>query len=583
MAFLPLLLGLWGFRCPGPDPQAGGEGGQGSGAAGGEGAAGGSSPEGCPSGSTECDGVCVNTDSDNANCGTCGNACGESEACSEGSCTLACPGGWDDCDGACVNTDIDREHCGQCDNGCDAGQVCDGGGTCAATCQAGRVDCGGSCIDPDTDETFCGAGPDCSVDPGTTCAAGEICDGSGTCALSCQNGLVDCGGTCIDPLVDETFCGAGPDCSLDPGTTCLAGEVCDGAGSCALSCQGGLVDCGGTCVDPLVDEGFCGAGPDCAVNAGTVCLAGEVCDGSGNCALNCQAGFAECGGSCVDPSSDEAWCGASLDCVNPGQVCGPGESCNLGVCEVSCPIGQIDCGGQCIDPLINQQFCGAGPDCSVNPGLTCQLGELCISGICEACVDPLEVPCNGVCCAADEACVANACVPMLENGSFETGDFTGWTAIDLAMPFFPLVVETAGAQADQLFFFSNPTDGVFHAFHGFDGDGPGEISLGQDVVVVGNAVLNYDYRAAWDIFAGTFDREFEIRIEPSGGGVPLLVVPELTAPIGTFVDDTGDLFGQLDMSPFDGQTVFLRFVWIIPEPFTGPGQFQLDNVTLARQ
>jgi len=47
----------------------------------------------CPSGQTLCDGTCIDTQSDNQHCGTCGNVCNSSEPCSEGTC-LSWTGSW---------------------------------------------------------------------------------------------------------------------------------------------------------------------------------------------------------------------------------------------------------------------------------------------------------------------------------------------------------------------------------------------------------------------------------------------------------------------------------------------------------
>ncbi len=104
-----------------------------------------------------------------------------------------------------------------------------------AGCPSGLTDCEGQCVSLETDNSHCG-------ERGVACETGQICDGSGSCALSCQLGLVDCAGKCIDPLTDEAFCGAGEDCAADPGAACEAGQLCDGTGSCALSCQQGLVE-----------------------------------------------------------------------------------------------------------------------------------------------------------------------------------------------------------------------------------------------------------------------------------------------------------------------------------------------------
>ncbi len=123
-------------------------------------------------------------------------------------------------------------------------------------------------MDTDTDRNHCGT---CD----NACGAGEICDGAGQCALSCQGGLTECDGVCVDTDSDRLHCG---DCS----TTCDSGEVCS-AGSCATSCQGALVECGGTCIDPQSDHDYCGASGDCTgANAGLTCAADEACV-SGTC------------------------------------------------------------------------------------------------------------------------------------------------------------------------------------------------------------------------------------------------------------------------------------------------------------
>ena len=190
---------------------------------------------------------------------------------------FSCPSGLTDCGGVCVDTDIDGANCGVCGTSCDAGEVCNGAGVCELTCQSGLIDCGGTCTDPNTDRAFCGATGDCmAANAGTACDAGEVCNGSGVCELSCQSGFIDCGGTCIDPNTDELFCGATGDCLVgNAGMACGSGELCNGAGSCELSCQAGLIDCGGTCTDTQIDPDNCGM---CNI----MCDEVEAC-AAGNC------------------------------------------------------------------------------------------------------------------------------------------------------------------------------------------------------------------------------------------------------------------------------------------------------------
>ena len=168
---------------------------------------------------------------------------------------------------------------------------------------------------------------------------------------------------------------------------------------------------------------------------------------------------------------------------------------------------------------------------------------------------------------------------VFTNGSFESGDFSGWVTQDMTLPFFPLQVGGAGiTPAGFGFFTSNPTDGSFAALHGFDGDGPNTIRIAQDVILPAEAILvEFDYRGAWNNF-GIQDRLFMVNIEPSGGGTPLQTDTILTATAGTNVLDTGDLHGSVDVSGFANSSIRISFDWFVPENFTGPAFFQLDNV-----
>lgn len=172
----------------------------------------------------------------------------------------------------------------------------------------------------------------------------------------------------------------------------------------------------------------------------------------------------------------------------------------------------------------------------------------------------------------------------ITNGSFESG-FSGWVTHDLSSPFAPLSIATAGSgNSFGWSWSSTPTDGVQTAFSGFDGNGPGQISVAQDIGVLGNGQqLSFDYRAAWDLvsFGATQARSFDVFIEEAGGGNLLGSFQVFSAAAGTRVDDTGALTGLVDLGGFVGQNVRIAFVLDVPENFSGPAQFQLDNVRLS--
>jgi hypothetical protein len=430
----------------------------------------------CAGGTVKCGTACVDTKVDPSNCGSCGTQCGAGRVCANGQCAFTCAAGLiacgladagsdagDDAGAAyCANTASDNRNCGGCGKKCDPGQTCDNG-ACSYTCRAGLLSCGGSCIDPSTDRQHCGAVAGCDPDAGTAgtaCPDDQVCS-AGACRLSCQTGLVNCGGNCIDPLADRLHCGAVAGCNQDAGTAgaaCNEGQVCN-AGSCRLSCQTGLVNCGGKCIDPLADRLHCGAIAGCSPDAGTAgaaCNDGQVCS-AGACAPSCQAGQVACNGSCIDPSNNRQYCGATLGCGvgdagSAGTACAAGKVCAAGVCALSCPVGLLDCNGTCIDPSTDRQYCGATPGCGLgdagsSAGATCAAGQVCSAGSCrlscqqglltcgDTCIDPLtsrsfcgasancdvDAGTTGTACAEGEVCSAGTCRLSCQPGLLSCG------------------------------------------------------------------------------------------------------------------------------------------------------------------
>jgi hypothetical protein len=383
---------------------------------------------------TNCNGTCADLRSDNAHCGACSSVCESGHLCSEGSCEISCQQGLSLCDGLCVNLTNDNYHCGMCTTRCGSGQIC-ASGACAVSCLTSMVECNGVCIDPLTSRYYCGASGDCSASKaGQRCGAGQVCY-QGGCMVTCQQGLVNCGGICTDPTASPEHCGASGDCQGNSaGTACTAGQVCSNS-ACAVSCQTGLVNCGGVCTDPTTSREHCGARGDCQnANAGSVCVAGQVCS-NGACAVSCQPGFVNCGGICIDPVTSLLHCGASGSCDadagSPGTACATGQVCSAGVCSLSCQQDLINCSGKCIDPKTDSSHCGASGSCDADagsPGTTCAPGWACVDGVCSISCPAGQSPCGGGCydlgtdnancgscgrsCGADAYCEDRACVPV---------------------------------------------------------------------------------------------------------------------------------------------------------------------------
>jgi len=172
---------------------------------------------------------------------------------------------------------------------------------------------------------------------------------------------------------------------------------------------------------------------------------------------------------------------------------------------------------------------------------------------------------------------------LLINGSFEN-EFEGWIINDLSAPFIPITVTsqpTNEAHSWDNFFTINPTDGNKSLIHGFDGT-IGTIRISQDVYIPEKgAVLYFEYRAGWNMKLGngTENRKFDINIE-SSDGANLKSVNFLTADPSIVNLDTGTIKRSLSLIEFEQSNVRINFDFYIPENRSGPGLFQLDNVTL---
>ncbi|MEY2427140.1 MAG: hypothetical protein QOJ40_25 [Verrucomicrobiota bacterium] len=175
-------------------------------------------------------------------------------------------------------------------------------------------------------------------------------------------------------------------------------------------------------------------------------------------------------------------------------------------------------------------------------------------------------------------------VSLIGNGSFENGN-AGWILSDISSPLIPLAVRGSGYNSGFGFFPVAATDGSFCLTDGFDGNGPGRIRTSFDVILPPSPVtMTFSYRAAWDMqsYGGsTKSRSFSVVIEPSGGGAGLQTNIFLTADPGTANYDTGNLAGSVDLAGFSGRGIRVNFDQNIPESFTGPGFFQLDNIVLS--
>ena len=159
-------------------------------------------------------------------------------------------------------------------------------------------------------------------------------------------------------------------------------------GSCSDACGAGELLCGASCVDPQTNNDFCGATDNCTGSKnGGKCPAGNVCT-NGKCKVECDGGFVKCGDECINPINDPDYCGATAACEgnDAGKKCGADQVCSESVCRDACENGKLKCGDRCIDPLSSVNFCGAKGNCKGddNDGDVCAVDEVCSVGQCHS-------------------------------------------------------------------------------------------------------------------------------------------------------------------------------------------------------
>ncbi len=315
-------------------------------------------PSSCPAGFNECDGVCSDPATDEANCGACGTVCGgaagRAQVCSSGTC--GCPAGTTACGEECVDTLNDPLHCGGCGMNVNANlgpdgspQQCVDGKPAALICESRERFCGTDCVNLFTNDANCNQ---C----GTVCAAGAICV-SATC-IDLSDPML-CTNAAASPCDDGLFCNGQESCSPETngvdyrgcsssGSPCAVGTTCDETtDTCAV-----VPACVAT--DFVIESKRCGAG------LADVCLASAINSDPGYQLFNTLA----CGANDMTPPADpnvRDELGEPYDCEscirNDLMTCARNTSCEPQMTALDCCRQRNRCGNQtCIQELCLTEF-----------------------------------------------------------------------------------------------------------------------------------------------------------------------------------------------------------------------------------
>jgi hypothetical protein len=340
----------------------------------------------------------------------CMNNCAADTYCCGPSCCLPTWGCCDSgcCDGVCYGGEDGEAQCCPSDATlCSGGEACAGPGeTCCGdiTCGPNRVCCQGGGDDYCIPEDSANCGACAATNPGTStaCASGQTCSNH---QCSCSDDT-DCGSeqTCDGSGVcqcgsDSGSVACGPNCIPEDESNC---------GSCLNACPTGWACCGGTCTDTSSDNYNCGGcGNSCNTKAGQTCQNGTCACPDTQTSLDTPSDCGTCGKKCTGKTPD---C-CNYNCVNVdnnnnncgscGNTCTFPETCQFGACVCLHPYSK--CRGKCVNAQTDPNNCG--PFCT-----KCPNNYSCVGGRCKCSGGVICGGPGGSCCLWPNICVGKSCV-----------------------------------------------------------------------------------------------------------------------------------------------------------------------------
>ncbi|MGH9867392.1 MAG: S8 family serine peptidase [Candidatus Polarisedimenticolia bacterium] len=177
-----------------------------------------------------------------------------------------------------------------------------------------------------------------------------------------------------------------------------------------------------------------------------------------------------------------------------------------------------------------------------------------------------------------------AAVPSLtgafDNGGFELGNFTGWTAATTGF------ISWRASRADFGFFGnSDPLEGTFDALNEFDGEAGTRFTLSREIdvpAVLARATLSWWDRIQFDGYGhdSRLPRVYEATLQDAEGRRLALIVRQEILLHGSPYQDLGWIRRSVDLTPYAGRSVRLVIEESVPETWTGPAQIEFDDFRL---
>jgi hypothetical protein len=182
---------------------------------------------------------------------------------------------------------------------------------------------------------------------------------------------------------------------------------------------------------------------------------------------------------------------------------------------------------------------------------------------------------------------------LVTNGGFETGNFTGWTTANGVNPWRNWAANGANAGGGYTPpVATTPQQGSFDAWNGVAQNTGGAFTMTQDVALPANQIPTLTWKDRYQMnlteFCGPGSQSPSITCGTATYSVQILntsnvvlqTLYSVTTP-GSANTDTGWVTHSAGLNSFVGQTIRLRFIDSVTSSWAGPGQVEIDAVSLT--
>jgi hypothetical protein len=179
---------------------------------------------------------------------------------------------------------------------------------------------------------------------------------------------------------------------------------------------------------------------------------------------------------------------------------------------------------------------------------------------------------------------------LVTNGGFETGNFTGWTVINAASSWRNWTVSVTGLGGGPGDGYSPvPTNtsvqqGSFNAWNGVTAGSGQSYILRQDITIPVGFLVRMTwmdrYQLNYTQFCSTGCGTASYRVEIRNTADVLLQTLYIVNTLTNTNTNTGWVNHVVNLTAYQGQTIRLRFVTNVSTSLQGPGQLEVDAVSV---